>query len=211
MITPAFKPEVVRCVPARIDPLQLEADLAYLREKGLSQGAAACAVIKKAAIVFNPDIIEQVARDKRLPSVHWPLEYPRDDLNEAIDAYEWAIFFQLPIDREFPFYGGGPVAQPAHRDRYIKTYEIVTVIESSAFYMGYHLAIGLASGNCRAVFCPDEKRCSAAIKGRTCIRPNMGRPSMEAAGIDAPAMARALNWDIPADTFPFLGGLVMIH
>lgn len=211
MITPTFKPEVVRCVPARIDPFQLEADLAYLRERGLSQGAAACAVIKKAAIVFNPDILEQVARDKRLPSAHWPLNYPRDDLNEAIDAYQWAVFFQIPAYPSMSDPGGGPILESTHWQKYLKTYEIVTVIESSAFYMGYHLAIGLASGNCRAVFCPEQKRCPATIRGRTCIRPNMGRPCMAAAGIDARAMAAALNWESPPEPAPFLGGLIMIY
>ena len=211
MLTPTFKPEVVRCVPAHVDSAQLASDLAYLREKALAKGAGACERIKRTDILFSPDVLKQVTADKRLPSAHWPLEYPIDDLNAAIDAYEWVLFFQLPIEPEFPDYGGGPIDPPEHRQRYIKTHEIVSFLESSAFYMGYHLAIGLASGNCRAVFCPEEKRCPATIKGRTCIRPNMGRPSMAAAGIDARAMARTLNWEIPADNAPFLGGLVMIH
>ena len=211
MMEPAFKPEVVRCVPAHVDSAQLETDLAYLREKALAKGAGPCEILKKTDIVFSPDILKQVAADNRLPSAHWPLEYPRDDLNEAIDAYEWGIFFQLPVETDFPDYGGGPVDPPEHRQLYIKAYEIVTILESSAFYMGYHLAIGLASGNCRAVFCPDERRCPATIKGRTCIRPNSGRPSMAAAGIDARAMGRALNWEMPSDNAVFLGGLVMIH
>ena len=211
IILHAFKPDIVRCVPARIDPGQLEKDLAYLQGKALSKGACDCAVIKKTDIVSNPDILRRVESDNRLPSVHWPLDYPRDDLNEAIEAYEWAVFFQIAIDPSMPDPGGGPIEPTAHRQKFIKTYEIVTVIESSAFYMGYHLAIGLASGNCRAVFCPEQKRCPATLKGRTCIRPNMGRPAMEAAGIDARAMAAALNWETPPEPAPFLGGLVMIH
>ncbi len=211
MIKLSFKPEIVRRIPTRIDPQQLETDLEYLRNKGLSAGAADCAVITRDEIVFNPDILRQVEADNRLPSIHWPLDYPKDDLNETIDTYKWAVFFQLPPDNTIPAYGGGPIAELEHRQRYIRTYEIVTIIESSAFYMGYHLAIGLASGNCRSVFCPDEKRCRATLKGQTCIRPNIGRPSMEAAGIDARAMAGALNWEVPLKPVPFLGGLVMIH
>lgn len=211
MIKSSLKPEIVRCIPARIDTRQLETDLEYLRNRALSEGAGDCSVIAKDNIAFNPDILQQVTADNRLPSIHWPLNYPKDDLNEAIDTYQWAVFFQLPPDNTIPGYGGGPIAQPEHRQRYVKTYEIVTILESSAFYMGYHLGIGLASGNCRSIFCPDEKRCPATLKGRTCIRPNMGRPSMEAAGIDARAMAKALNWEPPSETAPFLGGLVMIY
>ena len=90
-MTPPFKPEIVRSIPAHVDPAQLETDLAYLREKAFSKGAGACEIIKKTDIVFSPDILKQVAADNRLPSAHWPLEYPRDDLNEAIDAYEFRL------------------------------------------------------------------------------------------------------------------------
>ncbi len=206
-----FRPEIVRCIPGRVDPGQLERDLHYLRDKALAAGAGDCTVVGGDVIAWNPDIPAQMAADHRLPSIHWPLDYPRDDLREAMDCYQWAVFFQLPMDNTVPDYGGGPITDPAHRRRYIQTYEIVTVIESAAFYMGYHLALGLASGNCRSVFCPDEKRCQAALKGHTCIRPNIGRPSMEAAGIDARAMAKAIDWELPAESAPFLGGLVMIH
>jgi predicted metal-binding protein len=94
---------------------------------------------------------------------------------------------------------------------YLKTYEISAALESAGFYMGYHLSLGLAAGNCRSVFCADEKRCWPMIKGKVCVRPNMGRPSMEAAGIDAVAIAKKLVMKFgEKEQSAILAGLVMI-
>jgi predicted metal-binding protein len=104
-------------------------------------------------------------------------------------------------------YGGGPVANPDHRQAILRVYEIVTLLESNAFYLGYHLTLGFAVGNCRAVFCHDENRCWAMVKGRCCIRPYRARPGMAAVGVDADAMARQAGWSWQG---PLLAGLVMI-
>ncbi|MBC2715502.1 MAG: hypothetical protein HF978_09345 [Desulfobacteraceae bacterium] len=207
----SVKPEVVRRVHSYIDPGQLALDLETLRGKCLQSGASDAAVIQKETIVFNTEILKKVASDNQFPSIHWPLNYPKDDLEEAINAYQWAVFFKIDVDDTFIDYGGGPIAGDTHRKLFEKIYEIVTIVESSGFYMGYHLSLGLGAGNCRAVFCPDEKRCWPMLKGKTCIRPNMGRPSMEAAGIDASAVAEKLNWFLPGNnSFPILAGLVLI-
>lgn len=211
MTSVSFKPEVVRRIPSHIESGQLSLDLERLRKKCIESGASDAAVIQKDMIVFRPEILEKVAADNHYPSIHWPLHYPKDDFAEAINAYQWAVFFKMDVDDTFVGYGGGPIADDTHRKLYKKNYEIVTIIESSGFYMGYHLAIGLGSGNCRAVFCSKERRCLPMIKGKACIRPNMGRPSMEAVGIDAVAIAEKLNWVQPGKrALPFLAGLVMI-
>ncbi len=205
------KPEIVRRIPAQIDPVLLEQDLLRLRDKALAGGADDAAVIGKQDILFDARVLERVEADNRFPSIHWPLRYEKDDLKGAILLYDRAIFFSLNPLPGMPDYGGGPIPDDAHRRLYLKTYEIVTLIESAAFYMGYHLSMGLASGNCRSVFCADEKRCWAMLKGKVCIHPNIGRPSMEAAGIDARSMGKRLNWPVSKDlSSPLLGGLVMI-
>jgi hypothetical protein len=106
----------------------------------------------------------------------------------------------------------GPVTEipdEEHRRLYERLYALVTDIESSSFYMGYHLALGLAAGNCRAVFCHGEDRCWAMVKGRGCIHPYKGRPSMETVGIDTRVMARSLSMTGESDN-RLLAGLVMI-
>jgi predicted metal-binding protein len=205
------KPDTVRQIAAEIDPDQLARDLEALKNKSISIGAMQAAVVRKDDIIFNPKILELISADNSFTSIHWPLSYPKDDIQEAIKAYEWGIFFTIAADEDFPDYGGGPISDKNHLQAYKKVYEISTAIESTGFYMGYHLSLGLASGNCRSVFCAGKKRCWAMIKGRACIRPNMGRPSVESAGIDAAAMAK--NFKMKAHEkarCPILAGLVMI-
>jgi predicted metal-binding protein len=108
-----------------------------------------------------------------------------------------------------PEFGGGPIQNATHRKSYLKVYEIVTMLESNSFYCGYHLAAGFAAGNCRAVFCQEEKRCLPMLKGKACIHPNKGRPSMEAAGMDANAMAKNLGWD-PLENRSVIYGLLLV-
>jgi predicted metal-binding protein len=186
-------------------------DLAILKNKAIDLGASEAFVIGNHDILFNSDILRRIEADNLYPSIHWPLVYPKDDIREAISAYKWGIFFRMDIDTDFPEYGGGPITDKNHLQVYKKIYEISTLIESAGFYMGYHLALGLGAGNCRSVFCADEKRCWPMIKGKVCVHPNMGRPSKEAAGIDAAAMARNLNMKIDENSNRLiLAGLVMI-
>ncbi len=205
------KPDVIRRITTEVDPAQLMQDLDGLILKAVGLGASDAAVIQKKDIIFNGDISKRVAADNAYPSIHWPLDYPKDDVQEAILLYEYGIFFCMKMDADFPSYGGGPITDENHRKTFLKIYEIATAIESSAFYMGYHLSLGLGAGNCRAVFCWDEKRCWPMIKGKTCVHPNMGRPSLEAAGIDAVEMAKKIQWNLNQNTpCPILAGLVMI-
>ena len=49
------------------------------------------------------------------------------------------------------------------------------------------------------------------IRGKKCIHPYKGRPSLEAVGIDARALAGNLNFTLPTgDAAPLLAGLVLI-
>jgi len=205
------KPKLIRRIPPQIDTNELNKDLEQLRDQALASGAAEAAVITKEDVVFNREIRHKIEKDDSYPSVHWPLHYPKDDLVEAILAYQWAIFFRMDISGNFPNYAGGPIPDNTHRQLYVKLYEIVAEIESSGFYRGYHLSLGLASGNCRSIFCTEEKRCWPMLKGKACVRPNMGRPSMEAAGIDAVAMAKQRSWHISENApCQVLAGIVMI-
>lgn len=205
------KPEIVRRVLPEIDHKQLTVDLEKLKNKTIDMGAAEAAILRDEDIVFNPDLLKRINTDQSFPSIHWPLVYPKDDIEEAIRAYQWAIFFRMYMNKDFPDYGAGPIPDENHRLSYKEVYEISTAIESTGFYMGYHLSLGLASGNCRSVFCSDEKRCWPMIRGKVCVRPNMGRPSMEAAGIDAVAMAKNLKWKLEENSkCLLLAGLVLI-
>lgn len=205
------KPDSVSRIAVKDDPVILAGNLKLLCEKAKQGGATDTIVINSDQVVFNTSIRERVNADDGYPSVHWPLIYPKDDIAEAIGAYQYGIFFRIPTPPGMPVYGGGPIDDIGHRNSYVRLYDLVTILESACFYSGYHLAMGLAAGNCRSVFCSNEKRCRPMLKGKACIYPNRGRPSMEAAGINAPAMAAHAGWHLNEyNREALLAGLVMV-
>lgn len=205
------KPENVRPIAPKKDLDDLKLNLEILSGKALRAGAEDTAIIGPEDIVFSAAAIERVAADDRYPSIHWPLHYPNDDIKEAMHAYRYGLFFRIAAAPGMPDYGGGPVDDPDHRHIFIRLYETITLLESACFYLGYHLAIGLGTGNCRSFLCQDEKRCQPLLKGMGCIHPNKGRPSMEAVGIDAWEITQRLNWgDLETNKAPLLAGLVMV-
>ena len=199
----------VRPIPPAIDPNQLKTDLTLLRNKALELGASDVAEVSGPDVIFCSAIQEEIARNADYPSVHWPLDYPKDDMEEAIQVYDKGLLFAVSAAETLPNYGGGPILNLQHRNLFLRVYEIVSKLESISFYMGYHLAMGFAAGNCRSVFCPDEKRCVPMLKGKACIRPNMGRPSMEAAGMDGRRMAEKAGW-MTEPARSLLTGLLMV-
>ncbi len=205
-----IKPATVRRIPPGTDPDELAGDLDVLKDKARAAGACQVAFIHPREIVFiagNPE--------DRLPlahkSAHWPLSYPKDDIRGALGAYEAALFFKVEARDLIREYSMGPITNTNHRKIYRKSYEVATAVESAAFYQGHHLAFGLASGNCRSVFCQDAKRCWAMVKGRVCVHPYKARPCLTAVGIDIEkTMKKAGMKSGPDEEGPFVGGLVVI-
>ena len=205
------KPLEVRQIPSFVDKQKLEEDLTVLCRTAIDMGADEAAIIDAKAVVINKDIKTKADKDTGYASIHWPLIYPKDSLEEALGAYEKGIFFQLARPKTMPSYGGGPIDDVNHRVLYFKVADIVTRIESRAFYMGYHLVLGFGAGNCRSIFCADKKRCNAMIRGHVCIQPYKSRPSLEAIGIDAVALALKTEFKLPENKpDALLAGLVMI-
>lgn len=204
-------PAGVRKIPAMVEPEKLEQDLRGLVGRAIEKGASHAAVVDAKDIRFDPEIKAGTDRDDGFSSIHWPLEYPKDDILEAVAAYRKGVFLQILPDSHVPDYGGGPIFDAHHRNMYFRVSDIVSGIESAAFYLGYHLVIGLAAGNCRSIFCPDEKRCAAAIRGGRCIHPYRGRPSLSAVGINARALAEKSGFPVPdGKTTAILAGLVLV-
>ncbi len=211
MPVPFRKPVQVRQVSPSADTEQLNNDLQLLYDKALSAGASSAVVIETSDVVFSKEVLSAVRDDDGYVSVHWPLDFPKDDIVAAVQAYRYGVFFLVACDPGMPAYGGGRISNAAHRQSYLRVYEIASVLESECFYMGYHLALGFAAGNCRAVFCADEKRCWPMLKGKRCLEPGKARPSMEAAGMDPEAMAVSLQVKgADRDKAPMLAGLVMV-
>jgi predicted metal-binding protein len=76
-----------------------------------------------------------------------------------------------------------------------KMYEIISKLETTAFYDGYYFALGFAGGPCKHVFCKDVE-CQALKNGKPCRFPLKARSSMEGVGIDVFGMSVRMGWDI---------------
>jgi len=97
--------------------------------------------------------------------------------------------------------------------------EIVSKLESAAFYDGHYLAVGFGAGSCFSSLCDPKLGCQM-LKGEKCRFPVKARPSMEAVGMDVYNLIAMSGWDIypygsnadPEDIpLANLAGLVLIQ
>lgn len=77
---------------------------------------------------------------------------------------------------------------------YRKVNEIVTKIESEAFYDGHYLATAFAAGSCHASLC-NFQNC-LVLNNQPCRFPLKARPSMEGSSLDVFKMAAEAGWEI---------------
>jgi len=183
-------------------------DIKDLCRVAIQAGAWDVAIIGKIDLIFSSD---KSKAENSYKSAHWPVSYVNDDLQAAFEAFSSGVFFSVKTPPAMPSPGQGLVQDKEVRQILAKTYELAAKVESAAFYMGYSMSLGFACGNCRAVFCHNEKRCWAMIKGRVCMHPYKARPSMTAAGLDPVKMAKALGWEFDNDEMGSLfAGLVMV-
>lgn len=123
-----------------------------------------------------------------------PFAMHLDQVREVVNNFKYAIFLKLHVLSK-------EETGPEAKDRRLfirgmaKIFEIVSKVEAEAFYDGYYLALGFASGSCKGVFCPHDE-CTALIAGQSCRYPLKSRSSMEGVGIDAFTMAAKIGWDI---------------
>jgi len=179
--------EVARIRATRTDLERLKKDAEALCRQALEEGAKDARVIPCRDLRFRKAKRTGGGRTQAgaKPSLHWPSPaYPLDSLREGLGRYRLAVVFRLEPE------GSGPEKDKEALER---LYRLVSRLESACFYKGYHLALGLASGNCRDVFCSSERRCQAMIKGKPCLHPNKARPSIEACGLDPAVLAASLE------------------
>ena len=140
-----------------------------------------------------------------------------DETRNLVKRYQYALFIMLRVPAT-ELVGSQALEERTSRVSARKLNEIVSVIESAAFYDGYHLAMGFSSG-CKGIWCPDDV-CTAIQLGGTCRHPLKARAGMDALGMDAYTMAAHVGWEMyplgksadPA-TVPYGTrlGLVLIH
>jgi predicted metal-binding protein len=73
--------------------------------------------------------------------------------------------------------------------------DIVSKLESAAFYDGHYLAVGFCAGSCFSSLCDPNLGCQV-LKGEKCRFPLKARPSMEAVGMDVYSLIASSSWEI---------------
>jgi predicted metal-binding protein len=139
------------------------------------------------------------------------------EVRKVVGKYRYGIFTRVNVPTDQ--FAGQAVVRNGTRAGFLQTHDLVTKIESAAFYDGYHLALGFACGPCKSIFCPAEP-CSALPTGGGCRHPSRARGSMECVGMDVFTMAARAGWDVypiggaarPAEV-PCAAsyGLVLVH
>jgi len=99
--------------------------------------------------------------------------YKKDPIQDVLTEFQNAIVFSINNEHGLK-----------------KVYEITAKVESHCFYKNYHLAVGLAAGNCRNIFCSTRNSCQAMTIGKGCAFPMIARPSIEACNIDLELLAK---------------------
>ena len=181
------------------DTACLDGVLESLLKLCVKAGAHECAVVECGDLIFvdRADEPAEVPAGER--SIFWPVpRFPKDSIEDALRSYRKAVVFGLNVR-----------AADSRTDAMKKIYDIATRVESACFYEGCYLAIGLAVGNCKEVFCEKENKCQALTVGKPCRYSLRSRPSIEACGLDMEAIARKAGWK-DLDPSTFLMGMVFV-
>ena len=189
---------MVRKVVERVPDEQLQQDLEKYRQRAIELGATDAKIITTDMVLVDErargkcyfPICGNYGTNANCP----PYSMDVDKVRKIVDNFQYAIFIRLEVPSE-ELAGPDIKTKRLHTRSQIKNYEIVSKIESEAFYDGYHLAMGFAGGPCKAAFCPNEE-CSALVPGQRCRHGYRARASMEGIGMDAFGMAAKVGWDV---------------
>lgn len=124
-----------------------------------------------------------------------PYSPPLAEVRGVLKKYNQGIIVKVEVPSD-AIAGKAVADQRSGRAPYaLKLFEIVSKIESKAFYDGYYLALGFAGASCKIFLCPD-KECEGLKAGHPCANKLKARGSMESAGMDVYRMAAKVGWDI---------------
>lgn len=187
---------MVRKVVARVPDEVLQRDLERYRQRAIELGATDAKVVTSEMVLID----ERVSAKCVYPKCDFygtnancpPYTMNPDQTRRLVDNYHYGIFIKLEVPSKEIV---GPQAKKSGARWRRKIHEIVSKIEAEAFYDGYYLATGFASGSCKSVFCPDIE-CNALTLGQSCRKPLKARCSMEAVGMDVFALAANVGWEV---------------
>ena len=180
--------KIVEKVPTDV----LMADLERYRQEVIEWGATDAKIIGSSEIVIDERV---PMKCRRCPfygtNVNCPPYAPTpQQMREVVKKFRYGIFFTLQGP---PAIVTGPVE--IRLTAAMKVAEIASRLEGTAFYDGYYLSLGFATGSCKRAFCSDVE-CPALKPGQACIEPLKARSSPEGCGVDIFLMATRVGWDI---------------
>lgn len=186
-----------RKITLEIDEDQFDADLEAYRQRALAMGATKAKIVKS----YEIPVDERVTLKCRIPRCFGyetgancpPNTLKPAELRAILEKYHRGIFFIKEVPPSVIVRDKATIKERI--EVYSQIYNIVSELESMAFYDGYYLAFGFGAGSCRHTFCSLAKDC-AALKGERCRFSLRARPSMEAVGIDVYKMIAAAGWDM---------------
>jgi predicted metal-binding protein len=155
---------------AKLDEFQKE-----LCQLAIKNGAENASIINVSNISYKQNKLDCPQHEK---SFYYPqIMYKKDPIQQILKKFQWALVFSLNQQKDLK-----------------RVYEVTAMIESYCFYHNFHLAVGLAAGNCRPVFCSSRRECQSMTIGKGCAFPMMARPSIEACHIDLEKLADQANF-----------------
>lgn len=188
---------MIRKFVTNISEDRVRRDLERYRKMAICLGASDAKIIPSDMVILD----ERVQAKCMYPKCHnygtslnCPPYTPSVDMVRIIvGKYRYAILFKVDVPAEKTV-SQAPKRADSGKPYGLKRLEIVSKIEATAFYDGYHLALGFGGGSCKEYFCPDVK--CVGLEGRGCRAPLKARSSMEAMGMDVYTLATKVGWDI---------------
>jgi predicted metal-binding protein len=179
-------------MPKNFTRSEMRASLARLKETALRLGASDAVIVATDRIPIEERIIE-MCRDPLCEcysmSAYCPpyVMKPRE-AKQWILLYKRALFFKIDVSPRRLF-------SDESFDIFRKIYVICSQLENLSSELGYFRSKGLAAGSCKSVFCRNIP-CEALLDGGKCRYPTLGRPSMEALGINVFRLVKDVGWKI---------------
>lgn len=198
----------------------LTQDLEKYRQHALEHGATAARIVDTSEIPIEDAVVFKCKVPRCFGCANCaqcPPHAPKpEEIRELLKGHTHGVFFTKKVaSRVLKLNRNDDDRKRAFRG----ILEIVSRIESAAFYDGHYLAVGFGAGSCFFSLCDPKVGCEV-LKGGRCRFPLKVRPSVEAVGLDVYRMVASSGWEIyPFDSqatpeeipFASLAGLVLIQ
>lgn len=177
---------------------KIKEDLERYKSMALELGADTVEIIPTSEISID----ERVRAKCQIPNCIYfgtnfncpPYAPDLDFMRKFVGRFRYGILFSVK-GQTMDFIGKDRKRTVSENPARLLLFQLCALIESAAFYDGYHLAISLGTGPCKSFWCKDEP-CSALTPGQGCRFALKARISLEACGMDVFKLVSRYGWSI---------------